>query len=211
MRRTTSACVRACGSALNLRRRATRTECGALRMVFTSSSRPATPPSAALLYASRPPVARVHCRGLADWKHAAPSPYVILGLPSHASATEVKQAFRRLALRHHPDVVPLEEQHSARERFEQVSARRCAPRRWRARSLAPAGRAHSCALTRTAPRYKRRTTRCWAGQKHRQRHECRPRRLRLPRRHGSLNWPALRRGSALCVSTARFQRTSRRL
>ena len=94
-----------------------------------SSSRPASPPPACLLYAclqSRAPQRAVRCRGVADWKHAGPNAYAVLGLPPHADAAEVKKAFRRLALRHHPDVVTREEQSAARERFEQVRLARSA-------------------------------------------------------------------------------------
>jgi molecular chaperone DnaJ len=43
---------------------------------------------------------------MANPNRAYTDPFATLGLPSTASKDEVKQAFRRLALRCHPDVDP---------------------------------------------------------------------------------------------------------
>ncbi|MDX5320214.1 MAG: DnaJ domain-containing protein, partial [Bacteroidota bacterium] len=45
--------------------------------------------------------------------------YSILGLPDYASLEEVRQAFKKLALRYHPDKNPGDDQ--AEERFKEIS------------------------------------------------------------------------------------------
>jgi hypothetical protein len=45
-------------------------------------------------------------------------PFAILGLPSHATTEQIRSAFRRLALQHHPDRNP--DDPSAGERFKRV-------------------------------------------------------------------------------------------
>jgi curved DNA-binding protein len=49
-----------------------------------------------------------------------PDLYAVLGVDRGASADEIKQAYRRLALEHHPDVNPGDE--AAEERFKEISA-----------------------------------------------------------------------------------------
>lgn len=50
-----------------------------------------------------------------------PNPYKVLGVPSTATQAEITRAFRRLALRHHPDRNPGARQ-AAEEAFKRVSA-----------------------------------------------------------------------------------------
>ena len=47
--------------------------------------------------------------------------YEILGLQKTASADEIKQAYRGLALKHHPDRVPAEQKKAAEEKFKEIS------------------------------------------------------------------------------------------
>jgi molecular chaperone DnaJ len=47
--------------------------------------------------------------------------YEILGLKKNATAEDVKKAYREMALRHHPDRVPVEKKKEAEERFKEVS------------------------------------------------------------------------------------------
>src|SRR5438034_3380332 len=46
--------------------------------------------------------------------------YATLGVPKTATAKEIKQTFRKLARKHHPDVNPGDK--SAEEKFKEVSA-----------------------------------------------------------------------------------------
>ena len=47
--------------------------------------------------------------------------YEILGVERSASADEIKRAFRRLAMKHHPDRNPEQDKAAARERFKEIS------------------------------------------------------------------------------------------
>jgi curved DNA-binding protein len=47
--------------------------------------------------------------------------YEILGVPRTASAEEIKQAYRRLARTHHPDLQPTAERSRAAERFKEIN------------------------------------------------------------------------------------------
>ena len=47
--------------------------------------------------------------------------YSKLGVPKTASGTEIKKAYRRMALKHHPDKVPAEEREKASEKFKQIT------------------------------------------------------------------------------------------
>ncbi|MDD5502756.1 MAG: molecular chaperone DnaJ [Candidatus Thermoplasmatota archaeon] len=47
--------------------------------------------------------------------------YEVLGIGKGAGADEIKQAYRKLALKHHPDRVPAEEKKNAEEKFKEIS------------------------------------------------------------------------------------------
>mmetsp|Transcript_28227 Transcript_28227/g.89895 ORF Transcript_28227/g.89895 Transcript_28227/m.89895 type:complete len:91 (-) Transcript_28227:248-520(-) len=47
-------------------------------------------------------------------------PYAVLGLPRNAPAQEVKKAYRKLAMLHHPDQHPPEARAAAEETFKRV-------------------------------------------------------------------------------------------
>ncbi len=47
--------------------------------------------------------------------------YEILGVSKTASAKEIEEAYRRLAVQHHPDRVPAEKKDEAREKFKEIS------------------------------------------------------------------------------------------
>jgi curved DNA-binding protein len=47
--------------------------------------------------------------------------YEVLGVPRTATAEEIKQAFRRLARKHHPDLHPPSERARAAETFKQIN------------------------------------------------------------------------------------------
>jgi molecular chaperone DnaJ len=46
--------------------------------------------------------------------------YEVLGVSKTASKSEIKQAFRKLALTHHPDRAPKEKKHEAKEKFKEI-------------------------------------------------------------------------------------------
>lgn len=46
--------------------------------------------------------------------------YKTLGLKSGASASEIKSAYRRLAMKHHPDRVPEKDKKAAEEKFKEI-------------------------------------------------------------------------------------------
>ena len=47
--------------------------------------------------------------------------YEILGLAKGASVDEIKKAYRKLAMQHHPDRVPAEQKKAAEEKFKEIS------------------------------------------------------------------------------------------
>ncbi len=47
--------------------------------------------------------------------------YEILGVPRSATFEDLKKAYRELALRHHPDRVPVEQKKAAEEKFKEIS------------------------------------------------------------------------------------------
>lgn len=51
----------------------------------------------------------------------AADPYSTLGVPRTASASDIKKAYRKAALRHHPDKVPESDRAKAEERFKEVA------------------------------------------------------------------------------------------
>lgn len=63
-------------------------------------------------------------RALADAKRAVGrgGPHEVLGVPSDASAEEVRRAYRALAKKHHPDVVPEDEREAAEARMRTIQA-----------------------------------------------------------------------------------------
>ncbi len=52
---------------------------------------------------------------------AKPDYYEILGVARNATFEELKKAYRELALRHHPDRVPVEQKKEAEEKFKEIS------------------------------------------------------------------------------------------
>ncbi|KIW02388.1 uncharacterized protein PV09_06208 [Verruconis gallopava] len=49
------------------------------------------------------------------------NPYKVLGIEKSASADEIKSAYRKLALKHHPDKVPDDQKDKAKEEFQKLS------------------------------------------------------------------------------------------
>lgn len=49
------------------------------------------------------------------------NPYEVLGIPSTSSAAEIRTAYRRLALRVHPDKVPPEDRDAANKSFQELA------------------------------------------------------------------------------------------
>jgi len=47
--------------------------------------------------------------------------YDILGVAKSASHQEIEQAYRKLAIQHHPDRVPPEKKNEAREKFKEIT------------------------------------------------------------------------------------------
>ncbi|KAL3821765.1 hypothetical protein ACHAXA_000264 [Cyclostephanos tholiformis] len=47
--------------------------------------------------------------------------YSTLGIPRTASSSDIKRAYRKMALRHHPDKVPEGERHAAERRFKEIA------------------------------------------------------------------------------------------
>jgi curved DNA-binding protein len=47
--------------------------------------------------------------------------YEVLGVPRTATADDIKQAYRRLARKHHPDLQPAAERARAAERFKEIN------------------------------------------------------------------------------------------
>ena len=49
-------------------------------------------------------------------------PYAVLGLTRSASSQQVKQAYKKLALRWHPDLLPAHERAKAETTFKNIAA-----------------------------------------------------------------------------------------
>merc|ERR1719217_1938669 len=79
---------------------------------FYSPSRPSFPA------ASRPAVFAARCPAPVA-AAAASDPYVVLGVKRDATAAQIKQAYRKLALRSHPDVNKAPD---ADEQFAKIAA-----------------------------------------------------------------------------------------
>jgi len=47
--------------------------------------------------------------------------YALLGVPSHASCSDIRVAYRRLALKYHPDVMPMHQLETATELFSEIN------------------------------------------------------------------------------------------
>jgi len=47
--------------------------------------------------------------------------YALLGVPSHASSSDIKVAYRKLALKYHPDVMPQHQFEAATELFSEIN------------------------------------------------------------------------------------------
>ncbi|KAI9850168.1 MAG: hypothetical protein M1838_006013 [Thelocarpon superellum] len=58
---------------------------------------------------------------LVDEPPTSINPYEILGLDKKASATEVKTAYRKAALKHHPDKASADRKDSAHQRFQEIA------------------------------------------------------------------------------------------
>lgn len=62
-----------------------------------------------------------HEDDLIDGEPPTIDPYEVLGLPRTASADQIKSAYRKAALRTHPDKAPADKKDEAKERFQQVA------------------------------------------------------------------------------------------
>ncbi|KAN0071217.1 DnaJ domain containing protein [Elaphomyces granulatus] len=49
------------------------------------------------------------------------NPYQVLGIEEQATADEIKSAYRKKALQHHPDKVPTEAQEAAKQTFQEIA------------------------------------------------------------------------------------------
>jgi len=47
--------------------------------------------------------------------------YALLGVPCHASCSDIRVAYRRLALKYHPDVMPLHQLETATDLFSEIN------------------------------------------------------------------------------------------
>ena len=47
--------------------------------------------------------------------------YELLGVSKNAAHQEIEQAYRKLAVQHHPDRVPPDKKNEAREKFKEIS------------------------------------------------------------------------------------------
>mmetsp|Transcript_5325 Transcript_5325/g.11678 ORF Transcript_5325/g.11678 Transcript_5325/m.11678 type:complete len:434 (-) Transcript_5325:79-1380(-) len=52
---------------------------------------------------------------------ASSNPYSILGIPKTATSSDIKKAYRKAALKHHPDKVPESERDSAERKFKEIA------------------------------------------------------------------------------------------
>lgn len=55
-------------------------------------------------------------------RHSSPAPWEVLGVAPDATEEQIKKAFRSIAAKMHPDVVPAEEREQAKEKFMRASA-----------------------------------------------------------------------------------------
>jgi DnaJ homolog subfamily C member 9 len=64
---------------------------------------------------------KAHSEDLLDEPPTSINPYEVLSLEKTATAAQVKSAYRKAALRHHPDKAPEDEKENAHEKFQEIA------------------------------------------------------------------------------------------